>query len=157
MMKRSVLVLACALAMSCGAAKHSAQAPASSQSPTVPPAEAGTASPLDGDPRGQIERLSAQVEEERTQMGLPEPQMSSPAAPPAQKMSIVPLSTDESCKPAKTERCDGSCKISDSICGNAARICELAESMPGDGWAAGKCARAKETCDTAHDRCCSCQ
>jgi hypothetical protein len=142
--------------LSCGAATRSATAPASSQAPTAP-AEAGTASPLDNDPHGQIERLSAQVEEERTQMGLPEPQMSSSAAPAAEKMSIVPLSTDASCKPAKTERCDGSCKISDSICSNAARICELAESMPGDGWAAGKCARGKQTCESAHERCCTCQ
>lgn len=154
-MKQIAIVLACAFAMSCGASKRSAEAPAASRAPTTP-AEAGTAAPIMDDPRSQIERLSAQVEEERTQMGLPEPQLASPA-PAAEPMSTVPLSTDESCKPAKTERCDGSCKISDSICGNAARICELAGSMPGDGWAAGKCARAKQTCDAAHERCCSCQ
>jgi hypothetical protein len=82
--------------------------------------------------------------------------MSSTAAP-ATPMATIPLSTDASCKPAKTERCQGSCKLSDSICTNSSKICELAQDLAGDGWAATKCARAKQTCDAAHDTCCSCQ
>jgi hypothetical protein len=153
-MKRGVVILACALVASCGASKKSA-APASMAAPRSP-AEASSVAPIPGDPHAEIDQLSAAIEEERVQLGL-EPQAAVPMTSGAARMSTIPLSTDESCKPAKTERCESSCKMSDSICKNASRICELANELAGDSWAAGKCASAKQTCETAHENCCTCQ
>jgi hypothetical protein len=158
-MKTSLLavVLAASLGalVACGSAKQRAASPQ-----TMPESSAAGGAPADmpgSTGHSEIEKLSAQIDTQRAELGLAEPPtapMSSGTAP-ATPMSTIPLSTDASCKPAKTERCDGSCKISDSICTNASRICELAGELA-DGWSATKCARAKQTCDGAHDSCCSC-
>ncbi len=152
------LVLAASLGalVGCGAAKRPSAAPITSPADT---SQAGSspAESLGRDPKAEIEELSANVDAQRTELGLAEPASMPPGAEPATPMAI-PLSTDASCKPAKTERCQGSCKISDSICTNASRICELAKDLVADaGWAATKCARANQTCEAAHDSCCSCQ
>jgi hypothetical protein len=132
---------------------------ATKQATTAAPVAAETSSagsPMPGDPRAEIEHLWAVIEQQRTDLGLAAP--SSPLAPgPATPMASTPLSSDDTCKPAKTDRCTQSCTFSDSICKNAARICEIAEQLVADTWAAEKCTRAKQTCDTAHESCCGCQ
>ena len=142
------LVAACAM----GGAQQSRQTAA----PVA--ADSGGASTMPGDdPRAEIEKLSAEIDQKRTELGLAEPQMSSSASTPAEPMSTTPLSTDATCKPAKTDRCSQSCTFSDSICTNAARICKIAATLTADTWAAGKCSSSKQTCDSAHESCCSCQ
>lgn len=141
----------------CGAAKQPSASPMAARTDSSP-AGASPAESLGRDPKVEIEELSANIDAQRSELGLAEPAPMSPGAEPATPMATIPLSTDASCKPAKTERCEGSCKLSDSICTNASRICELAKDLvTDDGWAANKCARANKTCEAAHERCCSCQ
>jgi hypothetical protein len=152
-----VLALATAIA-ACGASRSKmAASPQSAVPESAATNGADTGAMPGGDAHGEIESLSAKIDAQRTELGLAEPAPMSAGAPPASPMATIPLSTDASCKPAKTERCQGSCTISDSICSNASRICTLAGELAGDGWAATKCARAKQTCESAHDSCCSCQ
>lgn len=154
------LVLATSLGalVACGAAKQPSASPMTSRAADRSPAGSSPAESMGRDPRSEIEELSANVDAQRTELGLAEPAPMAAGAEPATPMATYPLSTDASCKPAKTERCQGSCKISDSICTNASRICELAKDLAADGgWAATKCARANQTCQAAHDSCCSCQ
>lgn len=141
------LVAACAM----GGAKQSMQAAPVSSTDT----RAGAAMPGENS-HSDIERLSAEIDAQRTKLGLPEPQMSSTQSPAA-PMATVPLSSDASCRPSKTDRCTQSCSFSDSICTNAGKICDIAAQLTADTWAADKCSRAKQTCDAAHDSCCSCQ
>lgn len=157
----SLSIALAALAVSCGGARKvtspSTAAPETSPA-TAPSDAAGTQTMPVEDARAELERRVAELEQQRTTMQLPEPAISSSAASEgATPMGSVPRSTDASCKPARTERCTSSCTLSDSICTNASRICELASQLPGDGWAATKCAQAKQTCESAHETCCSCQ
>lgn len=151
--------LACvALAVSCGGARKVTSPPTAAPETTAPSSVEGAQTMPVDDARAELERRVAELEQQRTTMGLPEPAISSsPASEPATPMGSVPQSADASCKPAKTERCTSSCTLSDSICTNASRICDLASQLAGDGWAATKCAQAKQTCESAHERCCSCQ
>ena len=52
--------------------------------------------------------------------------------------------------------CQDVCSLSDSICDASDEICRLAESLPGDEWAAGKCTAGRESCARARQRCCGC-
>jgi len=145
------LVTACAM----GGSKRPASVPASAD--TTAPAVAGSASPLGEDPTTEINRRYAEVEKQRDAMQLREPEISSPLAPSAANpMATTPSSDDPTCKRAKNDTCDQSCELSDSICDNAKRICDLAAEMKSE-WAYEKCAKAKSTCETSHEKCCSCQ
>jgi hypothetical protein len=148
-----LVVAACVTLASCGGRKAGPMAPTSAPSTT-----GGAAAPTDmmpGSPKSEIERLFAEVEQRRTELALPEPTPEAPHSP-ASPMSAPPLSTDATCKPAKTDRCTTSCTLSDAICTNADKICKLASELAGDTWAADKCSRAKQTCDAAHTSCCGC-
>lgn len=149
MVKQVAAGFLCMAIVACASAQRAAVAP-------TPASDAAGAPQMADDPHAEIERLSQDIDVARGQIGLTAP---SPigAPPPAEAMAAVPLSTDATCQPAQTDRCTQSCKVSDSICNNAQRICDLAHDLPGDDWAAGKCATAKQTCDTAHERCCTCQ
>lgn len=149
-MRALVAGVACmAILAACGASKTQYASPAVAES-------SAAGSPMPGDPRAEIEQLWATIEQQRGDLGLAAP--TSPIEPgPAAPMSTTPLSTDDTCKPAKTDKCTQSCTFSDSICKNAARICELAQQLAADTWAAEKCTRAKQTCETAHESCCGCQ
>jgi hypothetical protein len=137
-----------AIVAACGASKANYAA--------APVAAESSARPMPGDPRAEIEQLWAAIEQQRGDLGLAAP--TSPIEPgPASPMASTPLSSDDTCKPAKTDKCTQSCTFSDSICKNAARICELAAQLTADTWAAEKCTRAKQTCETAHETCCTCQ
>jgi len=152
MVRPLVAGVACmAIVAACGARKHAASPQvASSQTMSAPPDS------MPRDPRAEIEGLYREIEQQRGALDLPEPPAPAAGAQ-ARPMASVPLSTDATCKPAKTDRCTQSCTFSDSICKNAERICELAAQMPQDTWAADKCERATQTCETAHDSCCGCQ
>lgn len=155
--RRALAIGALAGLIACGSAQQRSASPASMSQPRelVAPG-GGTGSPdMANDPRGQIEKLSKQIEDESGTLGLsPPPPIE--AAGPAERMATIPLSTDATCKPAKNDKCDSSCKLSDSICTNASKICDLALQLD-DAWSANKCANAKKSCDAAHETCCSCQ
>jgi hypothetical protein len=88
-------------------------------------------------------------------MGLPEPMAS--GQPGAIPMGDHPTTqTDAACHPAESETCTSSCKLSDSICTNADKICKLANDLAPDLDAAAKCEKADKTCKAAHDKCCGC-
>ena len=55
-----------------------------------------------------------------------------------------------------SDTCGDACKLGDAICDDAGRICALADQLPGDAWAAGKCASGKASCERARQRCCDC-
>jgi len=145
-----------AIVAACAAGGKQAAMHSPAPAETTAAGSPGGEPPLPGkeDPRAEIDRRFAEIEEKRKSLDI----QSYAAAPgPATPMASVPLSTDASCKPAKNDKCTQSCTFSDSICDNAKRICDLAASMEGDKWAADKCSSAKQTCDTAHENCCSCQ
>jgi hypothetical protein len=149
-----LLLTACVALASCGAKK----APMSAASPSEASSAGGGAAPaiMPGTPQAEIDQLFGEVEQRRIELQLPEPKAASPDSPISPLSAPPPLSTDATCKPAKTERCSSSCTMSDSICTNAERICKLASELVGDSWAADKCSRSKQTCDAAHTSCCSC-
>jgi hypothetical protein len=130
--------------------------------------QAGVARPLapaiaDGNPGGdthaQIEQLAAAVAADRDRMGLAapvEPRIAGVAGV-AEPMSTPLSSQDPSCHHGTGDRCTTSCTLSDSICTNAAKICELAHQLAGDTWAADKCTSSQTTCEAAHAKCCACQ
>jgi hypothetical protein len=137
-----MLIAACAM----GGAHKAAQAPVEATQATMPATDSKKA---------ELDQLYAQVEQERESMQLAEP-MYSPGTP--MPMAEPPtMQTDNTCKPAQSETCTSSCKLSDSICTNAGRICKLAKDLEPDEDAAAKCVKASKTCTTAHDKCCGCQ
>ena len=108
----------------------------------------------------EIERLSKDIEEQRINLGLPEPQGACPAEPCAQAMSATPTAPptrNPSCPSNQSEACTSVCTLSDSICGNATKICTIAQQLVGDAWAANKCTTASQTCKDSQDRCCACE
>ena len=132
------------LVVACSGAQKST-APASQAMPSVAPSST----------KAELDELYAQVEEERAKMGLPEPMAS--GTPGAIPMADHPTTqTDNACHPAESETCTSSCKLSDSICTNADKICKLANDLAPDADAAAKCEKADKTCKTAHDKCCGC-
>lgn len=138
-----MFVVACAMG---GAQK--AAAPREQAMPSV-------ASTAPGSLKADLDQLYAQLEQDRESMGLEEPMaIATPAPIP---MATHPTTqTDAACHPAKSETCDSSCKLSDSICTNADKICKLAKDLEPDADAAAKCEKADKTCKTAHDKCCGC-
>lgn len=150
-MRAGLVVAWCIAVASCAASKPVDKSTAPSAAP-----EAGAAE-LAPDPREEIRRLDAQIAESRTQLGLDEPTPAMLEGVSTQPMSVAPSSEDPTCKPAPTERCKTSCDLSDSICENAQKICDIAEQLQGDTWAAGMCAKANKTCEGSRAKCCGCQ
>lgn len=142
------VVAACAM----GGSKKSAMSP----QPPMAVDAGGAPSMTSGSPKDQLDALYAQVEQERQRMELPEPQMAgaTPAAPMATPMQTS--KTDTTCKPAPSETCQTSCKLSDSICDNTTKICKLAEELQPDDDAAAKCEKSTKTCKSSHEKCCGC-
>jgi hypothetical protein len=147
---RALVVLGCAIAVaSCagGGAKRSA----------VPEAAAMAPEPmLAADPRQQIRDLDDEIASARTQLALEDPGDDPLPGVPAQPMGAESYSANPSCRPAPSETCKSSCTLSDSICGNADKICRIAQDLVGDTWAQGKCAKANQTCESSRTKCCGC-
>jgi hypothetical protein len=156
MVKRLMIIacLAAAFLVACSAGgQMKATSPAPARTQTMPA----------GDPRREIEELDQQLQAERTKMGLSEgaaPMTTCPdcvVAPVEPFGANLPTSKDPVCRPASNDTCRDSCTLSDSICGNAERICVLAQQLQPDKWSADKCTSGKSTCEAAHAKCCSCQ
>lgn len=149
-MVKPLLAAACCIAIAAcamGGARKSA-APAQEA--------AGAASPMPASPREQIEQLEAEIDASSTQLELAPPSELQMQGAPTQPMGAMPSSADPACRPAKTETCTTSCTLSDSICSNADKICNIAKSM-NDDWATKKCAKANTTCEASRAKCCGCQ
>jgi hypothetical protein len=95
----------------------------------------------------QIEQLAAQIASKRDALGI------SPASAHVRVMGALP----PSCTRAETDTCKEMCTLSDDICSDAQKICDLAATLPGDPWAKDKCDSAQATCDDARHRCCECR
>jgi len=147
------LVMACAAGGKRSAAPQSGAAGPSDT--TAPPSP----SSLPGGPHAQIEELTKQIELSRDKLGLPAaPASMSPC--PNNQCSPAPEAmsthTDPSCHPGSSDVCSSTCTLSDSICDNASKICNLAKQLPGDTWAGDRCTSANASCHDAHDKCCTC-
>ena len=142
----------CALAITaCAMRAPGSKAPVAPQPPSPPPVATG----IPPDPHGQITQLAAQIDAQRGQLGLPlEAPTCLPSSCQVTRMDAAPSAV--TCQSGTSATCRDTCTLSDSICLDAKKICDLAGTMPGDTWAAGKCATAKQTCDDAHARCCAC-
>jgi hypothetical protein len=99
-------------------------------------------------PHDEIESLSKEIDGQRTELGMS-------TAMPMSTMAN-PVAAAASCPRPDNDRCSQTCTLSDSICGNAKRICELADRLAGDTWASGKCDDAKQVCAAATQHCCEC-
>ena len=155
-MVRAALVAACCIAIaSCAAGGKATRAP----SAEAPAATSGGAAPevLPASAHDQIGKLYTELGTDRDNLRLAEPSDMDVQGQTVEPMGAMTAAGDAKCHPAKSDTCTTSCTLSDSICGNADKICKLAQSIPGDGWAQNKCAKANKTCDTSHAKCCSCQ
>jgi hypothetical protein len=124
--------------VACGAATMQARpAPTAAPESTMPNAGASSSE------HQQIEALARQIADEHAK--LPE-------------RSGTPMSAgaNPTCVRNPSTVCTQTCELSDSICANSAKICELADKLPGDDWAATKCKDNKATCETAKTQCCEC-
>lgn len=151
------LVLGACLAVVIGCAAAPSRA-------TAPPATSQGATGTAEDPHAEIARLDRAIDAELAQRGLP------PAAAPActgascAPTAAEPMATTSSaaeattCRPGPSDTCKDSCTLSDSICSNAARICDLARQLGGgDAYANETCAKGRASCETSRRRCCGCQ
>jgi hypothetical protein len=151
------LVVGAALAtvLACGAAgRPMAAAPggAPSSAPVAPSAmPAAMGSP--GELRAQITALDRDLAARRSQMGL--------AAPDAGALEVagtpMAASRDPACHPGTGQVCRDTCGLADAICDDATRICALADGLPGDAWASGRCSEGQASCAAAYARCCGCR
>jgi hypothetical protein len=152
--KRSFAVVCCVVLAACAAGgAKSAMAPEAATSGAAAP---GT-SPLPGSPHDEIQQLEDKIAIDRAQLKLAEPAESDYSNTSPTPMGTQTAAQDPKCRPAQNDTCKTSCTLSDSICGNANRICELAKSLPGDNWALNKCAKANTTCEQSRTKCCGCQ
>jgi hypothetical protein len=154
---RALLIASCAGAVACsGARSKTAAAPAAESPASGSPAAASSG----GDPRAQIEALDRQITDELARAHVAPPAVAGcTGAACAAAMSApfaTPTTSDPACHPAATERCKDACTLSTSICDNQQKICDLANQLAGDDWAAGRCEHARASCQAAHDSCCSC-
>lgn len=130
-MKKLFAAWLCVAVVACAASHKAAQAPTQAQ----PPETHAAGTPLPETPHDEIERLSNEIA--------------------ARQSSAVPLPATPMSAGA-SETCKSVCDIKGTICKNSGRICELADGMPGDDWAAGKCTDAKQACSDATKRCDDC-
>ncbi len=134
--------------IACAGASRPAMAPTPSSTGAEPP----HAPVMGDDPHAQITALQHDIVQHGGTF-IDHEMMTSAVEP----MSVLPKSTDASCHPAPTQTCADSCKLSDSICDDAKKICDIATTLAGDQWAAGKCESGKTSCSDAHARCCDCR
>jgi hypothetical protein len=117
---------------------------ASQRAQTMPSA-ASQVMPAQSSQRDEITRLSQEIAAEGRTLGR--------GGDPAHPMSAA--STTE-CARSMASTCTQSCALSDTICDNAKKICDLARQLPGDAWAEQRCADGSATCDQARAACCAC-
>jgi len=146
--KALVAALCCVIVLSCASSRPRAleSKPDTTRNESV----------LPGSKQDQIKQLEEAINVDRLKLALDEPPESDYATSPAEPMGAMPSTQDPKCRPAKNETCSTSCTLSDSICGNADKICKLAIEI-NDDWARGRCAKANKTCEGSRTKCCGCQ
>ncbi len=144
----AVAIVACASAQRAPSAT-SATAPAQTM-PAAP--EARPHSPQDD----EIARLAQEIDQHRVELALPPPTYGNPNVVPASSGTEPAVAPEPVCHPGTSSTCTQSCTLSTSICDNAHKICEIANELPGDEWAARKCSEGNQTCSAARTQCCSC-
>lgn len=146
-----VLGLAFGVVVACGGSKSALRTSAApSAMPGEPPGGAT------GDPRAQINQLDAQITADLEKLQLPRPTAAPATSPQAMSAGGIQATNDPTCKAPVSETCTDSCKLADSICDNAGRICGLASQLGDDAWANEKCSSGTASCEAARKRCCDC-
>ncbi|MBL0212556.1 MAG: hypothetical protein IPQ07_01585 [Myxococcales bacterium] len=151
----------------CGAALIACASAPATKATSGLPSSAPSADPLASSPeRQEIAKLDAEIDAElarRNQPPAPTPPCAGMgcvgAAATAVEMGVGPRVEGDPkvCKPAPSDTCKDSCTLSNSICTNAGRICELAKKLgDNDAWANEKCAKGTDSCKQSEQRCCSC-
>jgi hypothetical protein len=123
--------------VACGSAALQSRPPPTVAPQTMP--SAGAASPE----HQQIEDLARQIADEHARL-------------PERSGTPMGAGANPTCVRNASAVCTQTCELSDSICANSAKICGIADKLPGDEWAATKCKDNKATCDTAKTQCCEC-
>jgi len=147
------LGVACAIAIACGGSqpKSAMRAPAE-----MPPPTATGGVPESS--HSEIDRLDKEIATQLEQMKLAPPAVAPMADPQAMSADTAAAAANaKTCTHGQSETCKSACELSDSICTNAGKICNLASQLSNDQWANQKCANGKASCDAASGRCCSCQ
>jgi len=94
-------------------------------------------------PHQEIDALANEIETERAKLPTPTAtQMSGGGSP--------------TCVRNASAVCTQTCQLTDSICSNAEKICDIAKKLQDDDWAATKCKDNRATCSTATTQCCEC-
>jgi len=140
--------LALAGVIACGAAHKEAAMPRN------PPEVDGPGSA--GPEQARIQKLFDEIaaQQQRAHVDVAAPMTTGPATP----LDPAPHHDDASCHPGPSDACGESCRLADSICDNAKKICDIATTkLANDAWAAEKCNSAKDSCTASHERCCGCQ
>ncbi|HTJ41108.1 MAG TPA: hypothetical protein VL463_03405 [Kofleriaceae bacterium] len=147
-MKALSIAIVIALFVACGAGVYQSSKPSA-------PARMDAMVGRPGDRHTEIEELDREI-----QAQLGGASITAPTADEIEAARAMPLDfVAKVCTPppAPSETCTDACKLGDSICHDAGRICELADELPGDAWAADKCASGKAACERAQQRCCDCR
>jgi len=147
-----LLGAACAVAIACGGSKSAMRATPAAPAAMSPEPAGG----MPGDQRSQIEQLDAKITADLGTLKLERPTTPPATSPEAMSAGGVAATADPTCKPPVTQTCSDSCKLADSICENAGRICGLAEDLGNDRWAKEKCSSGTASCEAARKRCCGC-
>jgi hypothetical protein len=113
-----------------------------------PPPVAGTSN----DPHQQIQELAQQIDAESTQLGL----VHDLGIAQDGNTKETPFAVRQ-CTPGPSAVCQDVCRLDDSICSNAKKICDLSDQLPNDDWARHQCHNAQTACEASHDKCCGCQ
>ena len=148
-----VLGVVAAIAVACGGSAKKSAAPSVMPAPAQHDVGAG-------DPRAQITAIAEQMNDELSQLSLPpvaEPRAVGSGMVEAASATPPRPSADPTCKPAASDTCKSSCKLSDSICDSAKKICDIAAGMSNDAWATGKCNSGNDSCTSSREKCCACQ
>ena len=148
-----------AITIGCAAKSKGAAAPLATSGAADP-----SVAPTVADPRSELDRLDQAISDEMGQLSLTRPTpppLTCTGAACAQQMSGAAAAATApqpaSCKPAQTQTCTDSCKLSSSICDNAGRICRIAADLGGDdAYANDKCNSGNASCEAARQRCCGC-
>ena len=125
--------------VACGAAAMQSRTPAPTAQ-TMPGAGASSSSQQG---HQDIDALANEIETERAKLPTPTAaQMSGGGSP--------------TCVRNASAVCTQTCQLTDSICSNAEKICDIAKKLQDDDWAATKCKDNRATCSTATTQCCEC-
>lgn len=116
--------------------------------------------PMPGDRRAEIDQLAKAIDDELATAGVA---TTTPAACAtahtcsAEPYDVKPRVEDPTCKAPTTDTCTQSCTLSDSVCSNADKICNIAKQLGGaDAYANEKCQSANGACKRTREACCGC-